>query len=570
MTGMPIIRTLLAIVALLLLVIAWQASPAPGLAPAQFLSAEMAPAAMLESRPLPARPPVGTRWQALDSRVLAGWQHPYWLRWRVVLPEAHGSYLLRLSLRAASQSYWNGQPLRANGVVGRHASEESPGDIDSIRVLPGPVHAGINELVVLASSHHQWPKPYRSDAMVNILRTEDYAAGVPWRWLVAALAMGALAAACIYLLIAQHGHARSNGVPVLISLAAVGLTLPVVEAWRPLVGYTYGWHGPRLMLLLALHLASALLLPLYLARRFHVTIPGVQRLAYVASLAVAAVLLPSFDSRGAAVLLLSLLAGTALLMRASEEFDERWPIMALLLTGTLLMLVTGAGFLDGPYFLLLSVLMGYLLVRHAAGVRAMELQTAWLRDERSRLSLQLLQRGIHPHWLMNTLTCLQELIEQAPARASNLVIALAEQFDQLHNNSQHARISLQQELELCRNHLHIVSTALGRPVHLEVIGGDHELQLPPGILHAQIENTLTHAGALACVDRQFRLTVGTIEGRHFLELRSALGTAARNGQGTGTQFIEASLAAAFRDGWRFTQGEKDGSWRSRIELTCAS
>lgn len=281
-------------------------------------------------------------------------------------------------------------------------------------------------------------------------------------------------------------------------------------------------------------------------------------------------LLPSFDGRGAAVLLLSLLASIAVLVRAREEAHERWPIIALLLTGALAMPLLGAAFLDGPYFLLLTVLMGYLLLRHAARIRELDQHNAWLREERARLSLQLLQRGIQPHWLMNTLTCLQELIEQAPARASSLVGALAEQFDKLRQSSQHPCVPLEQELALCRNHLQIVSTALGLPVRMEVSGDDLALQLPPGVLHAQIENALTHAGALACATTPFRLHVDRQQDRWSLVLRSASGSRPHRGQGTGTRYIEASLAATFADRWQFSQGMEGTDWCSRMELQCAS
>lgn len=63
-----------------------------------------------------------------------------------------------LSLRAASQIYWNGVPLASNGVVGRSPSDEHPGLIDIIRSLP-PVPStstSTSELLVLASSQQQW------------------------------------------------------------------------------------------------------------------------------------------------------------------------------------------------------------------------------------------------------------------------------------------------------------------------------------------------------------------------------------------------------------------------------
>lgn len=567
---MPIMRTLTAVAVLLLVLAAWLAASARAPSSVEVLAAEMAPAPMTVSGHIPAQPTDGLDWRPLDQRVLAGWHGPYWLRWRLSTPADDTDRLLRLSLRAASQLYWNGRPLAGNGIVGRSAGEEQPGLIDIIRILPPSARSGTDELVVLASSHYQWPRMYATDAAIEIAPLRAGAGHHIWQWLIAALATGALGAAWLYFLALQRGPSRTHGAPLLLALGVVGLALPIVEAWRPLLGYVYPWHVPRLLVLLALHVAAAVLLPAYLARRFGVAVPVVVRVAYLSVLALIVVFLPSFDGRGAAVLLLSLLASAGLLQRARDEREERWPILTMLLVGVLAMPVAGGAFLDGPYFLLLAVLMGFLLLRHAAALRALDRHNAWLREERARLSLQLLQRGIQPHWLMNTLTCLQELIEQAPPRASRLVGSLAEQFDRLRESSRHPCVALDDELALCRNHLDIVGLALDKPIGFEVDAEDTRLLLPPGVLHAQIENTLTHTGALACAQHPFRLRVHRGNGRWVLELRSACGGVPHRGQGTGTRYIEASLAAAFPDRWSFIQGIDGAEWCGRIEVACAS
>ena len=568
--GMPIMRTLTAVAVLLLAIAAWLAASTADPATVRVLAAEMAPAPMAMSGQLPRQPPDDLVWRPLDPRVLARWDGPYWLRWQLPASVDDTGQLLRLSLRAASQLYWNGRPLAGNGVVGRNATEERPGLIDIVRVLPPSARTGMDELVVLASSHHQWLGMYSTDAAIEvtpIAMRVDHRFGP---WLIAAFAAGALGAACLYFLAVQREQSRTPGAPLLLALGVVGLALPVIEAWRPLLGYAYPWHGPRMLALLTLHVAAAVLLPAYLARRFGIVVPMAARVAYLTILTVVVAFLPSFDGRGAAVLLLSLLVSVWLLLRARGEHEERWPILTMLLVGALAMPVVGGAFLDGPYFLLLAVLMGFLLLRHAARLRALGRHNAWLREERARLSLQLLQRGIQPHWLMNTLTGLQELIEQAPPRASRLVESLAEQFDRLRESSRHQFVPLEEELALCRNHLDIVGLALDKPMGFEVDADDTGLLLPPGVLHAQVENALTHAGANACAQNPFRLRIRHENGRRTLELRSACGTASHRGEGTGTRYIEASLAAAFPGRWRFSQGIDGADWCGRIEVACAS
>lgn len=569
---MQIPRTLAVLVVLIAAVAAWLVVSTPDMATVQVLAGEMAPAKVPASGDLPASPPDDVEWRPLDQGVLATWRDPYWLRWRspVGTTQNTAGRALRLSLRGASRLSWNGQALPGNGVVGRTAVEERPGLVDIVRILPASPAVGMDELVVLASSHHQSVPLRSADALAMVAPPALLYGQIIHPWLIAAFATGALAAACLYFLAVQRGRLRMPDVRLLLALCMVGLALPVVEAWRPLLGYAYPWHGPRLLALLALHVAAAVLLPAYLARRFGAAISISARIAFLALLAAAVVFMSSFDGRSTVVLLSSLLASAGVLLRVSDAREERWPILALLLAGALALAIARGAFLDGPYFLLLSVLMGFLLLRHAAQLRALDRHNARLSEERARLSLQLLQRGIQPHWLMNTLTCLQELIEQAPSRASRMVESLAEQFDRLRDSSARQSVPLEDELALCRSHLDIVGLALDHPMALEVDADDVRLSLPPGILHAQVENALTHAGAIACAQRPFRLRVQRESDRWILELRSARGSSPHRGRGTGTRYIEASLAAACPGGWRFIQGADGADWHGRIEMACAS
>jgi hypothetical protein len=569
---MQIPRTIAVLAALLAAVAAWLLATLPPADTVYLQPAQMAPATMPASGAVPGSPPDHLDWRPLDQRELATWHGPYWLRWQLPAsptPDA-GDRALRLSLRAASQSYWNGRPFASNGLVGRTPVEERPGQVDITRVLPASTASATDELLVLASSQHQSFRFHSADALVIVGSPEVLYGRSNLAWLIAAFATGALGAACLYFLVVQRGRQRMPGARRLLALGAVGLALPVIEGWRSLLGYPYPWHAPRLLALLALHVAAAALLPAYLARRFAIAVPAVVSILYLVALALAAIFLPGFDTSSAAVLLLSLLASAALLLRARGEQEERRPILALVLVGILALLGARGLFLDGPYFLLLAVLMVFLLLRHAEQLRALDQHNARLREERAQLSLQQLQRGIHPHWLMNTLTCLQELIEQAPTRASRLVESLADQFDRLRDSSTRQSVPLEDELALCRSHLDIVGVALDQPMTLEVDADDVALSLPPGVLHAQIENALTHAGAVACAQRPFQLRIRREDGKWVLELRSARGAAPHRGRGTGTRYIEASLAAAYPDRWRFTQGIDGADWCGRIELSCAS
>lgn len=556
------------VLAWLLLVLAWHRAGAvgPSVAP---LAVHMAVDTAVDAAPMTLdEPPSGLRWQALDQRALASWRGPYWLRWQFAAAELpqRGIPGLRLSLRAAHRVWWNGELLGENGQVAR-TNAELPGRVDQVYPLP-PTIGPRAELLVLASSQKARVQLHSADVRVEITDLQWLLTAPLRPWLVVALALGLLLLAWLSLGLTLRGRAATQS-RLLLALGGVGLLLPLVEAWRPLLGYVYPWHGVRLHLLLLLQGAAALLLPAYLAGRFGVRLPGALRWGVLVVLPLL-VLLPGFDARGALLLFGSLLASFLVLALARGEAAERVPILMLLCAGLLVLLADPAAFLDGQHVLLLAVLMAFLLLREARRQVALDRENERLRAEQHRLALQLLRRAIQPHWLMNMLTSLQELIEQAPSRASLLVERLAEQFAQLRESSQHARISLADEIALCRSYLDTVSLVVDQPIRIDVDAADLQLQLPPGVLHAQVENALTHAGAAACARRPFRLTLRRVGASCVLELRAARGRSAHRGQGTGTQYIEASLAVASPSGWRYTQQADGEDWVGRIELTCAS
>lgn len=357
----------------------------------------------------------------------------------------------------------------------------------------------------------------------------------------------------------------------MLLLALIGLLLPLVEAWRPLLGYRYDVHPVRLHLLLGLHACAAAVLPIYLAARFRRPWPPWGAAAFALLLMGIVAAVPGFDGRTLALNLAGLTAGlgTVLSVRG-EDRRNAVPVAVLLASALLLQLAAPVVFLDGLYFIVLAVLMVFLLLGHAAHLVALDEQNVRLQAQRASLSNQLLRRSIHPHWLMNTLTSLQELIEQAPVHASRMVALLAEEFAHLRAMGERPSILLREEIALCRAHLEIVGLAHDCRIGLEIEGAVEGIELPPGVLHTLVENGLTHAGAAACAAAPFLLDVRCEGGRVHLRLHSALGKQRNVGDGTGARFIRASLEAAWPGCWHFRQEAVGDRWHSRIELPCAS
>ncbi|MBL8298198.1 MAG: histidine kinase [Rhodanobacteraceae bacterium] len=518
-------------------------------------------------------------WRPLDQAELARWHGEYWLRFRLEAPESaqREAWLLTMSLRAASTVYWDGQFIGQNGQPAAERPQEVPGRIDSQflldRSLAGP---GPHRVMIHASSH-------RASAMASAeagIRVLSYpqARRYAWRWLVVALALGAIVSALAYWSIALRTtlatQTRDAGRPWLLALGMVGVLLPLAESWRPLFGYDYDWHALRLSLILALHAATALLLPGYLIARFIAAPHRWFATLGIAWLALSSLVLApaGFDARSWLVQFGGLVLALTIASLQWRTLEVR-PLCALLLSSIFVALAWPADFLDGLYFIALALVMVYLMLDDAAHARRLGELHERLSAERDRLRLQLLHRAIQPHWLMNSLTSLQELIEQAPAHASRLVELLAEHFSLLRAHSERDQVSLSEEIALCRVQLDIAGLAQQGCVAFRVEGDVSGIDLPPGVLHCLVENALTHAGFRACAEQGFTLRVDRNAGRVHLELRAPLAptrsTSLADG-GTGTQYVRASLARRSPQGASFAHGARADYWCSTMEWPCVS
>lgn len=555
-----------------LLMVLLQRSPAnPGHPGVQLVDARMQTAALAFD---PARVIQAdfddSGWPRLDQSLLARMNGPYWLRLHYELESGHEPpQALTLGLRAASESWWDGRWLGHNGRPALNARNEIPGRIDWPAALP-PEHTdpGRHVLVIRASSLHRGFNPYSAAFGVYLGRL-DQLLGAPIRaWLVVAVAFGGmLVVLAFFAQLTRQTVLRPSATKssewLLLSLGAVVLLLLLVEAWRPLLGYDYPMHRWRMWLVLLLSALASLLLPWYLSRRCGLRISRPWSILAI-SLVLGAIALPSFDLAGAVLHLLAMLAALGLLWKAPQPLPERNVLGLLLVLGLFSLALAPMRFADGAYFVFIGALLVLLLLLHANQLSLARQSLEQVETQRARLQAELLRLSIQPHWLMNTLTALQELIEQQPTRASAMVEALGREFDLLRRASSQPLIRLDEELALCRVHLEIMAMARLQPFELHVQGDTRDLMLPPGILHTLVENSLTHAGLAS--EGHFLLEIERAPHLLRLCLLAPLGRGRETGSGTGTRFIEARLQTEYPGRHRFMQRIEDGQWQSLIEI----
>jgi LytS/YehU family sensor histidine kinase len=206
-----------------------------------------------------------------------------------------------------------------------------------------------------------------------------------------------------------------------------------------------------------------------------------------------------------------------------------------------------------------------------------------VRDERvkaeqaqltaARLEVELLKKNLQPHFLMNTLTALTEVIEQNPGAASALIDDLATEFRTLARMSGEKQVTLAEEIELCRVHLRVMSVRTGVAWRLVADEVDENAPVPPAIFLTLIENAFVHqrpAGKAAA----FRLTMAVDGGgvRYTFVSPGEVQPVktVRVSGGTGLRYVKARLEESFPGRWMFAHRAVAEGWETVIAVRIAA
>ncbi|RME33378.1 MAG: sensor histidine kinase [Gammaproteobacteria bacterium] len=198
-------------------------------------------------------------------------------------------------------------------------------------------------------------------------------------------------------------------------------------------------------------------------------------------------------------------AGLCALRRVLERIPEAWA-MALAWGWTLLvtLAVSGAALWLSPdpegdfglrplHFLLRNLLFAGII--SALALRHLYVRHHWRRrvESEARAHLQALQARIRPHFLFNCMNTIASLIPIRPQEAEQAVEDLSALF-RASLADLDRRITLRQELDLCRQYLRIEALRLGPRLRMEWDTDDlpDDLLLPPLTLQPLLENAVYH------------------------------------------------------------------------------
>ena len=466
--------------------------------------------------------------------------------------------------------YWDGRLIGRSGVVGATREEEKTGLLDNVMVVP-PDLLGPGEHVAalrVSSFHYNFPATTVTVGFVPS-NLAGHTAGEARRPVTPLIgAGGALVVALLsFMLFWQADRWRPLLLCSLVSLALAIFYLLI--AWRWIQPEPYEWFYRRLLTITWVMTAVAWLFPWLLAEQFDVPRRSWWLAGLVPLLVAAWASSPLYEYKALWMCRAMLTVSLGIVAWAIWQRRPGAPIVfAGVLAGLLLVRADRRDFLDPTFFITFGVLVLFVFASLGLQLRAGRRQAQQATLAAARLEIELLKKNIQPHFLMNTLTTVMEVIEQNPKSAVSLIEALAGEFRILARVSGEKLIPLGQELELCRAHIRIMGLRRGVECSLETREVDEASPVPPALFHTLVESGLTHQ-----VPRDGRLTF-VLEASYLPGL--ARYTMVVHGEnppikdpprdGTGLRYVKARLEESFAGNWSLAAGPVAEGWQTVIEI----
>ncbi len=489
-----------------------------------------------------------------------------WMRQQVVLPDANSRTMcVYAAMLASFEVSWDGKLIGRSGVISNAGRAVAPGPMDNFFVIPASsANAGPHMLafhVAFAQPKRNWFHGIVIGEYERMLRSRIVAQVVPLSGFAVFVVIG------MYYLTLSFAMRRRGAAVTFALLCFASALLAVAETWRWTVGYTYDVQATRLAIISALTLCVSLLLPAFFILELNVPW-GRRWIGACAAVLLAIVAIPEQPDDLCLRLFWASLLLSSFAIAGSVARERRRTIPGAVALSILIVAMVNGGFRfsDNTFFIAFCLMIVCLLVSMAIDLRRerRDHESAMLRA--ARLEIELLQKTIQPHFVMNTLTAVMEWLEEDPHAGVQFLEAFAEELRLFSTVSRSSSISLADEIALCRSHLVVMGCRKGKRFHLRADEVDPSSAIPPAIFHTLVENALTH-NRYASNDVQFVLSEKRTNGRrrYVFDVPLSDGTS-HNGDGTGLRYVKARLEETYPGAWIVESARLDESWRTTIEV----
>ena len=501
-------------------------------------------------------------WPLLAPRQVAEYQH-YCVRFPVELTEpATPGISLKVLMLASAEVYWDGQRIGNKGRPGRSLAEEQTGPIAlTVPLSVNQLAPGRHLLSMRISSYHHIQDMYQ--IYYGAMLLDDSAFGARQRAgnIAPLLLCGAM---LLLVLVFQFIYWRYQRDPAFLLFSLLCLSSGVLiglELVKFFYAYPWDWHVYRLRLIVAVTLCMAVsLLGYYLCyyrMRLRRRWVGLTALLLTAL----AIGVPSYDGKSLALFFTALGLGLAINQLAVARKLPGAQLNRLsLLLGLASLILLPYSFIEQWFAALFSALA--MVNLHALAGRFGRDREKAMRS--LRLEAEMLRRNIQPHFILNSLMLIIEWIETRPRLATDFIEALAREFSLLNAMSKKDLVPLAQEIELCRQHIAIMSYRYELDARLEVTGDIEGVMVPPALLHTLVENAFSHNKLVGGDCFELRVCRGQREVE--IVMTSPHRQRAHQGSGTGEQYIRTRLDQSFERAWQYQSALTGDSWQSRFVL----
>lgn len=469
--------------------------------------------------------------------------------------------------------FWDGVKLGNNGVPGMNRETEEVGRVDEWFWIPAGLRGPGEHVVAIRTSSYRVGFPAATSGFRFLVDASAKLQGLVLREaFVPTLAAGALCMIALATFILWLLAARRTTLLLLGGVCLSGAGMQALQALRWFFPYPADWHYPVLTTMVVLVGVQGMLMVAFVIGHFAVPRRRLLLGGLVAVLLLVSWLSPErLNLEGVWILGVGMVVSLACAGWAAwRRRRGAWPVACGVAASAILLLLEAEDFRASFFMKFLPALLGLIAALavelHDERRRAQAAQLA-----SARLELELLKKNLQPHFLLNTLAALTEIVEQDPRRAVKLIEDLADEFRTVARVSAEKLIPLGQELELCRAHLRVMSVRTGRTWRLDAPGVDVRMPVPPAVWLTLIENGFAHqrvAGAAAEYVLRMERPPGTAAVRYtFLSPGEVQTDAVRPAGGTGLRYVRARLEESFPGRWTLRGEPVAEGWQTVIEIT---
>jgi sensor histidine kinase YesM len=462
----------------------------------------------------------------------------------------------------AYEVYWDGMKIAQNGTIGKNRNEEKPGTYNPDITLPHHLMTSGKHTIMMRISH------YHDDSQ--------------WKWIYSWLLIGPYAAQ----LTSAYQQRYQSFFICGILLIPFFFNLFLYFARKGRIEHLL--FGLFCLIIIADHLTNQLTV----FTNLPTTYIHWETFLYRSFTVLANILFPSFliytFSFPRKTIMLVILTNLIVFI----FFTNFWNIynvsaLMVLITSSIIafialllkregsiiifsgLVLTWLAYLYGLSFAGLANIMAICtsvsIARQFAGKEKAERKA---RLQSIHLENELLKKNINPHFLLNSLTSIIAWLRKDPKTAIKLIEALADEFTLITQISSLKLIPIQQEIDLCRAHLRIMSYRKGAKFTLIARDINEGESVPPMIFHTLIENGFTHGyenknnGTFTLWRRQ---SADAVQYSISNDGEWTHGDKKKSG-GFGMQYIQARLEESYPGRWKIGTQNNSGCWEVTIEI----